>query len=89
MSLERKNPYALKNNEYDPYGRPITGDVFYRKYVSKSLPCVFRREIADDEGVIELSKATSREEIDEMMSKKIGHVKSLVFTKLDRIKRKS
>lgn len=49
---------------------------------------MFRREIADDEGVIELTKTTTRSQIDELLSKKLGKV-NLNYTKLNHRSRKS
>lgn len=42
------------DHTYDPVTKPLAAKGFYQAYVSKSLPCVFRNEIKNDEAVKEL-----------------------------------
>lgn len=56
---DQRKPYSLDDYEYNQSNRTIKAYQFYRRHVSKSLPCVFRGEIADDEVVIELSNTES------------------------------
>lgn len=49
---------------------PIHGKKFYRKYVSKSLPCVFRKEVIKDKLYLDISSAKTRDELDEILGKK-------------------
>ena len=59
-----KQSYILEEHEYDQINNPLDGKTFYRKYMSKSLPCVLRKEASKDTFYTELRDAGSQEEID-------------------------
>jgi len=48
------SPWQLKDHIHDQIDHPINEKTFYRNYVSKSLPCVFRNEISRDDVFLEL-----------------------------------
>ena len=63
-----KEPYDIKDHQYDQQKNPLDGKKFYRNYMSKSLPCVFRNEVAKNEFFIDLRAANTRQEIDKVLS---------------------
>lgn len=67
LNILAANPFDIRDHEYDQESNPVDGKTFYRKYMSKSLPCVFRKEATKDKFYLELSKATTKAEIDEVL----------------------
>lgn len=67
LNMLLKEPYDVKDHEYDQQKRPLDGKKFYRKYMSKSLPCVFRNEVVKNDFFLDLKAASSREDIDKVL----------------------
>ena len=64
------DPFDIKDHEYDQVNRPINGKTFYRKYMSKSLPCVFRKEARSEPLYKNISAAHTKGEVDEVLKKR-------------------
>ena len=64
LNILLKQYFELKDHEYDLINKPLDGKTFYRKYMSKSLPCVLRKEASKDAFYIELKDAGSQREVD-------------------------
>lgn len=62
-----KEPFDIKDHEYDQEKQPLDGKKFYRKYMSKSLPCVFRGEAKKEEFFVDLNEARGKDEIDKIL----------------------
>jgi len=62
-----KEPFELKDHEYDQESNPLDGKKFYRKYMSKSLPCVLRKEASKEVFYHDLKAAHSKVEIDSVI----------------------
>lgn len=60
LNMLLKEPYDIKEHVYDQQSRPLDGKSFYRKYMSKSLPCVFRNEVSKNEFFLDLKAANTR-----------------------------
>lgn len=70
LNMLLKNPFDINDHIYDMESKPVDGKTFYRKYMSKSLPCVFRREIRDDPLYRNLSAARTKDEMYSVLKKK-------------------
>ena len=62
-----KEPFDLKDHEYDQDANPLDGKKFYRKYMSKSLPCVLRKEASKDVFYHDLKNVHKKDEIDSVI----------------------
>ena len=85
-----KEPFDLKHHDYHQDNNPLDGKTFYRKYMSKSLPCVLRKEASRDVFYHDLKRAQSKDEIDSTIRKKfLTHVQGGDFpikvTKISRV----
>lgn len=67
LNVLLKEPFNISDHEYDEQTKPIDGKSFYRKYMSKSLPCVFRKEAVNDKLFRNLQTATDLDQFDDIV----------------------
>lgn len=72
LNTRRANPFKLKDHEYDQLRSPLSKKKFYTNYVSKSLPCVLRNEIEENEIFQEMKKLQSKKELDKYLEDKFS-----------------
>lgn len=67
LNMLLKEPFDIKDHEYDQEIAPIDGKTFYRNYMSKSLPCVFRKEVRKEKFFLDLKAAGNQQGVDKLL----------------------
>lgn len=61
------NHHEWEIGDFDQLRQPISPKFFYREYVSKSLPCIFRNEIEETDLYLEFKDAIKNKTLDKFL----------------------